>query len=308
MPDLELHSRGPYSLAASTAFLEGFTPAAYTPRDDALRLAFVTDDAFVPGGAERVAGVILRAEGDRVVGEIAGDADPAVVRRQVERILSLDVDGSGFLAVGERDPVVGRLQARYPGLRPVLFLSPYEAAAWALIGNRIRITQAAKIKAEMARQLGTAVEIGGNVEHAFPAPSRLARLDAFPGLSGRKVDYLRALAAGAASGRLDAAALRAVSSEQALATLQEFLGIGPFGAGLILLRGAGAPDEVPASEPRLARAIATAYGLASPPSPAATEAIAERWRPYRTWVVLLLRTMLEEDTGEIAGRPPSRSP
>jgi 3-methyladenine DNA glycosylase/8-oxoguanine DNA glycosylase len=30
---------------------------------------------------------------------------------------------------------------------------------------------------------------------------------------------------------------------------------------------------------------------------------AERWRPYRTWVAVLLRAALEEDTGEIAGRP-----
>ena len=58
------------------------------------------------------------------------------MRSQVERILSLDVDGSGFLAVGKRDPVVGELQRRYPGLRPVGFWSPYEAAAWTIIRPR----------------------------------------------------------------------------------------------------------------------------------------------------------------------------
>ena len=31
------------------------------------------------------------------------------------------------------------------------------------------------------------------------------------------------------------------------------------------------------------------------------EGISERWRPYRTWVSLHLRAMLEEETGEIAG-------
>jgi DNA-3-methyladenine glycosylase II len=56
--------------------------------------------------------------------------------------------------VGERDPVIAGLQRRYPGLRPVAFWSPYEAAAWAVIGQRIRIRQAAGIKAAMARQLG----------------------------------------------------------------------------------------------------------------------------------------------------------
>lgn len=43
----------------------------------------------------------------------------AATRSQVARILSLDVDGSRFPAVGERDPVVAGLQQRYPGPRPV---------------------------------------------------------------------------------------------------------------------------------------------------------------------------------------------
>jgi hypothetical protein len=49
---------------------------------------------------------------------------------------------SNFLEVGERDRVVARLQRSYRGLRPVLFWSPYEAAAWTIIGHRIRISQA----------------------------------------------------------------------------------------------------------------------------------------------------------------------
>ena len=59
---------------------------------------------------------------------------------------ALDVDGTGFAALGERDRVVRALQRRFPGLRPVLFYTPYEAAAWAIIGQRIRMTQAATIK------------------------------------------------------------------------------------------------------------------------------------------------------------------
>jgi DNA-3-methyladenine glycosylase II len=69
------------------------------------------------------------------------------IRDQVARILSLDVDGSGFAAVGRADPVVAGLQRRYPRLWPVSFWSPYEAAAWAIIGQRIRNRQAATVKA-----------------------------------------------------------------------------------------------------------------------------------------------------------------
>jgi len=296
-----LHPRGPYALAASTAFLEGFAPAAYDGEPGVLRLAFVADPAFAPGGAERAVGVVARAADEAVAVEVFGDAASPAIRAQVARILSLDIDGGGFADVGGRDPVVGRLQRRYPGLRPVLFLSPYEAAAWALIGNRIRIVQAAQLKARLARELGEAVDVAGVTAYAFPGPARLARLDAFPGLSERKVAYLQHLARAATGGLLDAASLRALPPAVALERLQGLPGIGPFGAELILLRGAGEPDRLPTHEPRLARAVALAYGLDQPPTPEALRELAEGWHPYRTWVTLLLRAALEEQTREIAG-------
>jgi len=291
----ELRPHGPYALAASVRFLEGFAPAAYDGGVPGhLHMAFIADDGAM-------AGVCVRDEDGVVVGETVGKADRDVVRAQVARILSLDVDGSGFPAVGERDPVIGRLQARYPGLRPVLFYSPYEAAAWALIGHRIRITQAARIKARMAEELGLAVTVHGERLHAFPGPVRLADLDTVPGLTIQKVERLRALGVTAADGALDAARLRALPPEEALARLKELPGIGDFSAQLVLLRGAGEPDYLPTAEPRLGRAIARAYGLDHPPSAPDLAALAVAWRPYRTWATLLLRTMLEDDRREIAG-------
>lgn len=291
----EIRPSGPYSLAASIKFLEGFTPAAYEGSGaDTLGLAFIAD------GGEDAAGVVVRSEDGVILGEVYGDADPGAVKQQLERILSLDVDGSGFLEVGKRDPVVGGLQKRYPGLRPVCFNSPYEAAAWAIIGNRIRIAQAAKIKARMAYDLGASVRIHGSVEHAFPAPSRLEQLEDFPGLSDRKVEYLRSLGRAANKGGLDAAHLRSLTVAAALDELKKLAGIGPFSAELILLRGAGEPDHLPINEPRLGRAVAMAYGLDEPPATEELKEIAENWRPYRTWVSLYLRTMLEEETREIS--------
>jgi DNA-3-methyladenine glycosylase II len=89
---------------------------------------------------------------------------------------------------------------------------------------------------------------------------------------------------------------------EALADLKKLPGIGDFSAGLTLLRGAGAPDAVPNAEPRLGRAVALAYGLPGPATAEQVQQISENWRPYRTWVTLLLRTQLEDETGEITGR------
>ncbi len=63
----------------------------------------------------------------------------------------------------------------------------------------------------------------------------------------------------ATSGLLDAASLCALPPEAALERLQGPPGIGPFGAELILLRGAGEPDRLPTHAPRLARAGALAF-------------------------------------------------
>jgi 3-methyladenine DNA glycosylase/8-oxoguanine DNA glycosylase len=58
--------------------------------------------------------------------------------------------------------------------------------------------------------------------------------------------------------------------------------VGPFSAGLILLRGAGAPDLIPTREPRLRKAVAMAYALEAPPTPEELQRLAQTWRPYRT--------------------------
>ncbi|HEY6397849.1 MAG TPA: hypothetical protein VIX82_10390, partial [Solirubrobacteraceae bacterium] len=65
--------------------------------------------------------------------QTAGSADEDRALRQIARVVSLDHDGEEFMRVGERDPVIGWLQRAHPGQRPVLFHSPYEAAAWAII-------------------------------------------------------------------------------------------------------------------------------------------------------------------------------
>ncbi|KOT52347.1 Fe-S cluster assembly protein HesB [Streptomyces rimosus subsp. rimosus] len=226
-----------------------------------------------------------------------------IIRDQLARILSLDVDGSGFPGLAVGDPVVSRLMAEYPGLRPVCFHSPYEAAVWAVIGQRMRRTQAAAIKARLAERYGQRVRVAGRDLHAFPTPPVLRSLTRIPGLPDEKVARLRALAEAAETGELDAARLRAMPGDYALAMLRALPGIGPFSAELILIRGAGHPDVFPRHEPRLHASMADAYGLGAAGSEdvGRLAAIADRWRPYRSWVALLLRVHAEQLTRPSAG-------
>ncbi len=285
-PAFVIEPQGTYSLAASARFLWGFKPATYQgPHEaDHLHLAF--------NGPDGPMGVCLRESAGRVDGEVhGGDAEQA--RRQVARILSLDLDGSGYDEIGSRDKVVGRLQGEHRGLRPVLWVDPYEAACWAVISTRISMVQAAGMKERLAAELGDSVDMHGEQQRIFPSPEKLLangqRLATFRGLFGRKPEYLLGIARAALDGKLDADRLRSLPAEQAIAEVKQLNGIGQFGAELIVLRGAGEPDFLPSAERRLLGAIARLYELPDPPPRPQVEALAEKWRPFRTWVCVLLR-------------------
>jgi len=277
--------RGPFSLAASVRFLEAFAPAADpTTSEGGLRMAFCVEGEWEPAAVS-----IEQARADGAVAvRSRGDADRARLREQVARMLSLDVGATGFEALGKADPIVGRLQRRFAGLRPTGFWSPYEAGAWALLSHRVRMGQAVSLKAALAERLGAEVEIDGAPLRAFPGPPVLAVLESFPSLPAVKLERLRALGAAAAEGELDGARLRGMEVDEALAALMTLPGVGPFSAGLILVRGASHPDVFPTAEPRLHAAMRSAYGR---PEASVDElaAIAEAWRPYRSWVSVLFR-------------------
>jgi DNA-3-methyladenine glycosylase II len=284
---ITLQPRGAFSLMAAATFVEGFPGTQAERPPEALRYAWAVD------GDWRTVEVTLRQDDEAVQAEISGRPDAALASgatRDLEQMLCLDVDGSGFAALGEEDKVVGALQRRFPGLRPVLFYTPYEAAAWTIISQRIRMTQAATVKARLADEVG---ERG-----AFPAPARLAHLTAaHRGLTDRKIGQLRALAIAAQDGALGRQRLRAMSYQDGLEHLQELSGIGPFSAELILIRGVGHPDMLPDHDTRLQQAISAAYNTTDDD---AIRSITDSWRPYRAWVALLLRAWRESETSEIA--------
>ncbi len=235
-------------------------------------------------------------------GNVYGDAPVEEISHQAARILSLDLDGSGWPAVGEQDPAVGRLQRMFPGFRPVNWSNAYEAAAWCLISSRIAMRQAQGIKDRMCRELGAEVDVHGHRLWCFPGPEALVQLTSYRGLFGRKVEFLNALGHAAMRGDLDTETLRALPQEQALERLQRLKGIGEFGSQLIRLRALSAVDELPTAEPRLLQAVREAYGLTHDPDISDLARIAENWRPYRMWVAVSLRRMLAGGAGMMHSR------
>jgi DNA-3-methyladenine glycosylase II len=117
------------------------------------------------------------------------------------------------------------------------------------------------------------------------------------GLPELKVERLHAVAEAALAGRLDPERLRALEPDAALAELQELPGIGPFYSMLVLVRASGHADVLAEGESRVLAAAEHFYGLDRPPSPERFGELAEAWRPFRTWAIVLLRYAAERDRG-----------
>ena len=80
-----------------------------------------------------------------------------------------------------------------------------------------------------------------------------------------------------------------LGDDAAMAELQTIKGIGPFYSALIVIRGTGFTDVLPVSEPRALALTAQLYNLPEPPAEAEFRALAEPWRPFRTWTTVLIR-------------------
>lgn len=273
---------GPFSLAAAAGF--GFGQRDAAPAQPIMRLAFVVD------GLRHHAGVLLRqADDGSVVAEVDSIANLDAVRRQVARILSLDYDGDGWVEVGQRDPVIGGLQELHPGQRPVLFHSAYESAAWCVLSARWSRRQAAAARERIAAAHGTTYELGGETLSAFPLPEQLVDVDEHAGVGDEKVARLRGVAQAALDGVLDTDRLKALSYEDAKAAIQEVRGIGPFYATLVVNRALGHADALPNREPLVLEYAAHYYGRPGTLTPEELAQLAETWRPFRTWAIVLIR-------------------
>ena len=191
-----LQPQGPFDLARESRHFGGWPALPDDP--STLVLAFPIEHS-----GESAAVVLRQADDGAIVGAVHGgpDALAEVAWRQALAALSLDVDGRAWPEVGERDPEIGQLQHAYGFLRPVLFHSPYEAAASFVLGHRISIAQVRRLRARLAEALGTAISIDGAVFHAFPTPAQVLQADELPGVPEVKAGRLRAIAR-AARGRM----------------------------------------------------------------------------------------------------------
>jgi DNA-3-methyladenine glycosylase II len=163
----------------------------------------------------------------------------------------------------------------------------YGALLRAIVGQQLSVKAAATI---FDRVLAI---FGGKT----PAAQDLLAADAdelrAAGLSGRKVEYLKDLAARVASGELEVDRFDELSDDEIIAELTAVRGLGVWTAHMFLMFHLGRPDVLPVGDLGIRNAVAAAYGLGEPPKPDELERIAEPWRPHRTLACLYLWESLD---------------
>jgi AraC family transcriptional regulator of adaptative response / DNA-3-methyladenine glycosylase II len=222
----------------------------------------------------------------RCVLRLTSLADLPVAVERCRRLLDLDADPAAVLDALGDDPVVGALVRKRPGLRVPGHVDGAELAVRAVLGQQVSVAGARTLAARLVAAHGDPLPVAdGALTHLFPSPAALAAVPAeslpMPRARARALLALcTALAAGDLS--LDRGATRDAVSESLLA----LPGIGPWTASYVAMRALGDPDAFLPTDLGVRHAVAR---LAPDSSPAA---VAEAWRPWRSYALMHLWTSL----------------
>jgi AraC family transcriptional regulator, regulatory protein of adaptative response / DNA-3-methyladenine glycosylase II len=233
----------------------------------------------------------LLVDGETVLIEVMFSGDVAAVcvdggnrfqaHRAVVRMLGFEADAAGFERQFADDPLLGGLLQRQRGLRIPMTPEPWEALAWAIIGQQISVKAAVALRRELIVSKGVRHRSG-----LCAHPGAEAVADMKIGFlrklkfSGSKAEYLIGAAKAVAGGELPLVSLREMSVKNAARRLGTVRGIGPWTTQYVFLRGFGFADCLPSGDAGLAQGLARLTG-ARPAEPQLRETMG-RFAPYRS--------------------------
>lgn len=184
-------------------------------------------------------------------------AAQAESRVLVRRMLGLDVDPAPLRRRAEAVAASRATCRALRGMRPPRFATLFEAFASVIPFQQLSLDAGTAIVARLVTRFGRQLVLEGRRFHAFPTARRIAdaRLDSLRacGLSRSKALTLRGIARAIETGELRETGLARLRTEDAMAKLVQLPGIGPWSAGLVLLRGLGRLDVFPPGDVGAAR-------------------------------------------------------
>jgi DNA-3-methyladenine glycosylase II len=204
----------------------------------------------------------------------------------VTRAPVADPAASAFLRTA--DPVLGRIIDAHPDFRPRAWLDelpPLDAFGtliFQVAGQQLSVRATRTIVSRLEEHFGGRLPTAAELLDADPSVLRAS------GLSARKGETLRALAARFVDGRLSDEAFSHMTDGEVEAALTEVSGIGTWTAHGFLLVALDRPDVFLSGDIALRRAIQRVYGLDHTPTEDEMVRLADGWRPYRSLAVSYL--------------------
>jgi DNA-3-methyladenine glycosylase II len=184
------------------------------------------------------------------------------------------------------DPVLAAIIRGHPRIALTPRGDAFHTLARSIVGQQI------SVKAADSVWLRVCTACGGGVSPTSVMRRRAATLRGC-GLSERKVEYLRDLAAHCAEGRLDEPALARMDDDQVVERLTEIRGIGRWTAEMFLIFNLLRPDVLPLDDLGLVKAVGRHYlpghtsaSLMKGQGRQRVVELARCWVPYRsvaTW-------------------------
>jgi len=216
----------------------------------------------------------------------------AAVQR-CRRLLDLDADPEAVTGNLSADPVLGPLARAHPGRRSPGHVDGHELALRAVLGQQVSVAAARRLGARLVAAYGKPLSRpDGPLTHCFPSAETLAAADPaalpMPRARGRA---LTGLATALASGDLwlDPGAER----DRAEAVLLALPGIGPWTAAYIRMRALSDPDAFLPGDAGVLAALRRLGAVPGGRGVRGSAALAESWRPWRSYAVHHLWASLE---------------
>jgi AraC family transcriptional regulator, regulatory protein of adaptative response / DNA-3-methyladenine glycosylase II len=215
----------------------------------------------------------------------------ATVLAYVKRVFDLHCDPT------EISIALGKLAKKSPGLRLPGAFDGFELAVRAVLGQQVTVKAARTLATRFVAAHGESMQFDiappfDDLHFAFPTAWKVATLTqddiAKLGIVSARANAIIAIAQKVASGELDVSS--SASLETTSEVLQSIKGIGPWTAHYIAMRALSWPDAFPPQDVAILNALElpnTAKGQRE------ADALAEAWRPWRSYAVMHLWKSLE---------------